>query len=93
VERNVLHVSSSDFIENAAFLAGAINFVVQDLLSGVESDVNSNQAFINKYVVVSYLHTWIKFTSCVWTDSGILNHRQWNQGELGASTPKIYKCS
>ena len=51
VERNMLHVNHSHFIENAAFLAGAINFVVRDLLSEIENGIDSNQAFINKYVI------------------------------------------
>ena len=49
-EHNVLHVSTSRFIENGAILAGAIDFVVRDLLSQVEDGIDSNQAFINKYV-------------------------------------------
>ena len=53
VDRNVLHVSDSQFIDNVAFLAGAINFIVRDLLSEVEGGVDSNQAFFTKYVNVT----------------------------------------
>ena len=50
VEHNVLHVSTSRFIENGAIVAGAIDFIVRDLLSQVEDGIDSNQAFINEYV-------------------------------------------
>ena len=48
VEYNTLRVSTSCFMENAAILAGAIDFVVRDLLSQVENGIDSNRAFINK---------------------------------------------
>ena len=50
VERNALFVSSSHFTENVAFSAGAIGFAVRDLLANVEYGIDSNQAFIHKYV-------------------------------------------
>ena len=50
VEYNVLRVSTSRFIENGAILAGAIDFIVRGLLSQVKDGIDSNQAFINKYV-------------------------------------------
>ena len=48
VEYNTLNVSTSWFVENGAILAGAIDFVVRDLLSKVENGIDSNQAFIDK---------------------------------------------
>ena len=48
VEYNTLRVSTSHFMENGAILAGAIDFVVRDLLSQVENGIDSNQAFINE---------------------------------------------
>ena len=48
VEYNTLRVSTSRFVENGAILAGAIDFVVRDLLSKVENGIDSNQAFIDK---------------------------------------------
>ena len=50
VERNVLNVSNSWFKRNVAFSAGAIGFVVRDLLANVQNGIDSNQAFIHKYV-------------------------------------------
>ena len=50
VERNILLVSNSHFKDNIAFSAGAISFVVGDVLANVENGVDSNQAFIHKYV-------------------------------------------
>ena len=52
VERNVLFVSDSLFKENVAFSAGAVGFVVRDLLASIESGIDSNQAFIHKYVII-----------------------------------------
>ena len=52
VEHNVLRVSDSHFIENGAFVAGAIDYIVRDLLSELEDGVDSNQAFISKYVMM-----------------------------------------
>ena len=50
VEHNVLIVSNSHFKWNGAFSAGAIGFVVHDLLANFENGIDSNQAFIHKYV-------------------------------------------
>jgi len=52
VERNVLLVSDSLFKENVAFSAGAVGFVVRDLLARIENGIDSNQAFIHKYVFI-----------------------------------------
>ena len=49
VERNVLNVRNSYFKGNVAFSAGAIGFVVRDLLANVGNGIDSNQAFIHKY--------------------------------------------
>ena len=56
VERNVLLVSNSHFKDNVAFSAGAISFVVGDLLANVENGINSNQAFIHKYAIICYIN-------------------------------------
>ena len=50
VEHNMLIVSNSQFKCNGAFSAGAIGFVVRDLLANVENGMDSNQVFIHKYV-------------------------------------------
>ena len=67
VDHNVLRVSDSQFIENAAFVAGAIDFIVRDLLSEVEGGVDSNQAFITKYVnnICMYIHNQLCMHSTV----------------------------
>ena len=57
VDHNVLRVSDSHFIENEALVAGAIDFIVRDLLSEVEDGVDSNQAIINKCIIIfSYVY-------------------------------------
>ena len=58
VDHNVLRVSESCFTENAAFLAGAIDFIVRDLLSEVDNGIDSNQAFLTKYVNI-IMFVWI----------------------------------
>ena len=63
VEHNVLHVSDSYFRRNVAYSAGAIGFVVRDLLANVENGVDSNQAFIHKYA--SYSVTYVLFNYTV----------------------------
>lgn len=63
VEHNVLHVSNSQFIGNAAFAAGAIDFIVRDLLSEVENGVDSNQAFVDKYVIIVYAYLQLYYGS------------------------------
>ena len=49
-KHNILRISNSCFIENGALIAGAIDFIVRDLRSELEDGVDSNQAFISKYV-------------------------------------------
>ena len=56
VERNVLLVNNSHFKGNVASSAGAIGFVVRDLLANVENGIDSNQAFIHKYVNCMYIN-------------------------------------
>lgn len=56
VERNVLYISNSRFTGNLAFSAGAIGFIVRDLLGNVENGVDSNQAFVNKYATKYYMN-------------------------------------
>ena len=50
VRHNILRVSDSCFIENGALVVGTIDFIVRDLLSELEDGMDSNQAYISKYV-------------------------------------------
>ena len=48
VEYNKLYVRNTYFLNNTAFAAGSISFVVNGLLSNIDNGVDSNQAFIDK---------------------------------------------
>ena len=48
VENNKLYVRNTYFLNNTAFAAGSISFVVNGLLSNISDGVDSNQAFIDK---------------------------------------------
>ena len=65
VERNILLVSNSHFKDNIAFSAGAISFVVGDVLANVENGIDSNQAFIHKYVCNYVCHCLLHKLLCL----------------------------
>ena len=49
-EFNRLYVKNSQFANNSASTAGTVSFTVRDSFSGLENGVDSNRAFIYKYV-------------------------------------------
>jgi len=49
-ESNKLYVDNTHFAHNCATIAGTISFSVRDSFSSVENGVDSNRAFIYKYV-------------------------------------------
>ena len=49
-EFNKLYVRNSCFLHNSAVIAGTISFAVRDSFSSVENGIDSNRAFMYKYV-------------------------------------------